>query len=166
MNVAMSAISSDSGLIILGLVGLLGNTIAVVVGAYLTARNSTRAQKEALEARLAVLRAEEMGSIAQKDASESVAKIVRGLVRVEKVASDTNKVASDTHTIVNSQRTIMLRALYVLASRISKENPADDDARLAMEKAESDLHDAEIIEVYLKGKVGTARAVSPDFFEG
>lgn len=158
----MFDVTGAPGLIILGLVGLLGNTIAVVIGAYLTARNARQAQAEATVARLAVVRAEEMSAGAQKDAAESVAKIVNGIVRVERVASETNKVASDTHTIVNSQRTIMLRALLVLARRISKENPDDEDARLAMEKAASDLHDAEIIEVYLKGKVGTARAVDPD----
>lgn len=150
------SVQDASGIVILGIIGFFGNTIAVVIGAYLAARNTKRAHIDAGEARLAVVHAEELRAVAQQDAAEAVATIVRGLLRVEKVASD-------THTIVNSQRTIMLRALHVLTTRVSKENPTDNDAKLAMEKAASDLHDAEIIELYLKGKVGTARAVSQDF---
>lgn len=52
-------------------------------------------------------------------------------------------VAESTHTLCNSQRTLMLRALNVLTARIARENPADQDAQLAAEKAARDLEDAE-----------------------
>jgi hypothetical protein len=58
-------------------------------------------------------------------------------------AAHARRIAEKTHTIVNNQRTLMLRAMSALAARVARDNPDDEHAQLAAEKASRDLRDAE-----------------------
>jgi hypothetical protein len=63
--------------------------------------------------------------------------------RAARAATAAKLAAEIVYVILNAQRSIMLRALHGLATRIAFENPSDANAQLAAEKAERDLEDAE-----------------------
>ncbi len=61
--------------------------------------------------------------------------MIIGAMWLEKI----RRLAVETHLIVNSQRSGMQTAIYLLSLRIAKENPKDQLAQQAMERAKMEL---------------------------
>src|ERR1700688_1114354 len=108
----MTGVMADPGLVILGVIGLFANTLAVMVGAFLTSRSARRAQYDALQAQLATTKAAEDASRAQKAAADAARQLVisardtdNRLAQMQEIARDTNEVANVTHKFVDGQRT-------------------------------------------------------------
>lgn len=138
--------SDNFSLVIIAVLGSIGPTIAVIVGAIINYFGTKRAQEAAIQAQIATAIAAENAAKAQTAAAEAARLLVVAArntdSRLQKIITAGNEnmeVTEQTHKIVNSQRTIMLRMVASLARRIAKENPTDKAAQVAAEQAESDL---------------------------
>lgn len=57
---------------------------------------------------------------------------------------DVKRTGAATHVIVNNQRTVMLRAIAILARRLANDHPEDAELAKAAADAERDLRENEI----------------------
>lgn len=160
------------------LAAFFGNTVAVVVGAFLTARYGQRAQKAteaaaalavkvATDAALATSKAQEDAATAQTQALDAAKQLVEtakstnskleDVVIAAKSTGDAlkeiSKTGKATHTIVNSDRSVMLASMALLTKRIAKENPNDEDAQQAARLAATLSEAARIVNLDPDSKV-------------
>ncbi len=61
------------------------------------------------------------------------------LEKIRKLALRGLELATTTHQIVNSQRSAMQSTIYLLAKRVADENPKDEMAQKAMDRAKMEL---------------------------
>jgi hypothetical protein len=95
----MGDATSTSSLVILGVLALFGNTITVVVGAFLTARNARRAQEDAVKAQIATSKAAEALEVTKRNVADSTRELISE-------ARQTNKRVEGVRTTVESSRDI------------------------------------------------------------
>ncbi len=165
MNEAfMSAVlQTDNSLLVVATLAFLGQTVAVVVAAWLNHRSADRAQTAAADAaarvvqvaednKLATLRAQEDAATAQTQALEAARELVKAaqssdtkleaVVTAAKTTDDRliglQKTATGTQVLVNGKRSAMLREIADLRRRVAIEHPRDKTAQKAALKAEAD----------------------------
>jgi len=146
------AIESEADLIILGFIGLIGNTIAVVIGAALSARNARRAQEDAVKAQVSTSKAAEALETAKRAVTDSNRRLIaearqtnRNIDDVGAVGRDTNEIAHTTHRLINGQRTKFLYTIMILAERAAQGNPTDSDALAAAVAARKEYEEAAVV---------------------
>lgn len=147
---------AEQGIIILGVIGLFGNTLAVIIGAFLSARYSRRAQEDAVKAQIATSKAAQALEVAKLAAAKGARELVEEARRTNKeissvveiaegtrkISQDTNEVAHTTHRIINGHNTKLLHAIMLLTERVAKENPEDQQALRAAQAARDDYNAA------------------------
>ncbi len=128
--------------IIIAILGFSGQILATVIGSYLSRRSAKQAQRDAVEAQVATVRAAGDAYKAQKSAIEAAKLLVESAQNADRQLGEIRGIADSTHKIVNNQRTVMLRLVATLSRRIANDNPGDAEAQLGALAAEDDARKA------------------------
>lgn len=142
-----NAISDN--LVILAIIGLLGNTLATVIGQFIQARNVRKRDLDAANAKVATERVRRDAALATKAAANAARKLVeaakttnQGIGYLTQIAEDTNATGHVTHGLVNSARTDMLLVVFELRKRVAADNPTDKAAQEAVTEARRSYEEA------------------------
>ncbi len=152
-----NTLAADNSLVIVAVAAFCGQTVAVVVSAWLVQRNAAKAQRAAsdaatlavkvvAEAKIATAKAQEDAAEAQKQAADAAKELVKAAQATDSRLDSLKTTTDKTHRLVNGSRTALLTLVADLRGQISRQNPDDKaaeaaaaDALQAAQQAAADL---------------------------
>jgi hypothetical protein len=114
---------------ILIVVAFVGNTVAVVVGAFLTYQFGRRATRDAAQAQIATAQAQTDAATAQKAALEAAKQLVEVAKTTTPLLEEISKTGKATHTLVNNDRSVALSRIAALTKLVARLLPNDKEAQ-------------------------------------
>jgi polyhydroxyalkanoate synthesis regulator protein len=116
----------DISLIVVAIIGFLGQIMAVIGAAYLTQRAANKAQQAAVDAAKNLAKDQIATSLAARDAADAARRLVieaktttdARLEELKKSADANMNVTNETHGIVNSQRDAMKAEIETMRGTI------------------------------------------------